>query len=69
MKPFYKTELGKQIEYHFNKEEFAVYEEVCSSIWGNMPLDLTWSMNTEIYKEALKKYNEKNKPPHIKVSP
>jgi hypothetical protein len=37
------------------------YEEICLTIWGCIPLDITWAKNTNLYKEAKQKHESKEK--------
>lgn len=51
---FFVTEEGKQRSWKHSKEEFEQYRNVCLTIWGAMPLDVTWATGTKLYQETLK---------------
>ena len=38
------------------------YRKICESIWGAVPYNVQWAAQTEIYKTALKIYNENKQP-------
>lgn len=54
-------ESGKQKKHKFNKDEFNEYRDICLTIWGALPHDLTWALNTNLYKEHKKKLIENGK--------
>lgn len=35
-----------------SKKEFEVYRDICFTIWGAMPIDVKWAMQTKIYQNA-----------------
>lgn len=34
---------------NLNKEEKKIYEKTCLHIWGCIPLDIFWAINTNFY--------------------
>jgi len=40
---------------NLKKAEKEKYIEICSSIWGCVPIDIDWAIGTNSYKESLKK--------------
>ena len=53
MKTFYETIDGKEKTWKPSKEEFKEYEDVCLTIWGALPYDITWAKGTSIYQKKL----------------
>ena len=49
------------------KPQKEIYIEVCSLVWGCVPVDVEWAMETKIYQEAEKKYLKKkqNESSHV----
>jgi hypothetical protein len=57
---YFNSNDGKS--YKFTEEELIQYKEICFKIWGGVPLDVNWAMETPIYKQALnKKLNDDSK--------
>jgi hypothetical protein len=52
---FYKTIDGFQQKVNEKEDWFQVYKEVSLSVWGAVPLDVTWAMETPIFKERFLK--------------
>ena len=38
------------------KKDKETYVEICSLIWGCVPVDVDWAMGTKFYQEAERKY-------------
>jgi hypothetical protein len=52
---FYITVDGKEKPAKFSSEEYERYKNICLTIWGGMPHDVTWAQGTQIYKDAEKR--------------
>lgn len=59
-KTFYITENGKEFPHNFKAGEYKEYEDICLTIWGCLPYDLTWARGTGIYKKEEQKRKEKS---------
>ncbi len=59
MSEFYQIINGEKKKYPFKSGEFKIYEEVCLTIWGCLPLEVSWAVETNIYKEQLDKMKNK----------
>lgn len=48
--------VGKEQAFVFkSKQKEDEYIAICLTIWGGIPLDVPWAINTNIYKEQLQK--------------
>lgn len=62
MKLIELNEKGKEIPYKFkNKEEKKFYIELCWNIWGAVPCDVGWAINTNYYKQKKDEFINKGK--------
>ena len=47
---------GKEIPYKFlTQNELNIYIETCRNIWGAVPCDVDWAVNTKIFKNEMAK--------------
>lgn len=50
---FYVTADGKQVP--INEKSLVEYKRICKEIWGAVPYDVSWAMESPLYKQQLKK--------------
>lgn len=55
--PFYVDKQGKTRKYDF-KGKYDEYEKICLKLWGCVPHDVNWAMNTQLYKNEIAKEHE-----------
>ncbi len=53
---FFEIIDGKKKQYKFAKGEFAIYEDISTTLWGGIPHDVNWAINLPIYMKALENY-------------
>lgn len=53
---FFEIKNSKPQPYNFSEGEFEKYKSICLAIWGALPLEVSWAINSLIYKTAEKKY-------------
>lgn len=52
-----KLDSGKEIPYKFPTQNgLNIYIETCRNIWGAVPCDVFWAVNTKIFKNEMAKY-------------
>lgn len=51
-KPLFINEDGKPFKFKGKNDE-KDYIDICEDIWGAVPCDVTWAMQTKIYKIGL----------------
>jgi hypothetical protein len=53
---FFTTHETKQRLFPTTTKEFKQYAEICKSIWGAIPYNVTWAIGTNIYKNYKKEH-------------
>jgi hypothetical protein len=55
MEYFQKDKEGKRLSYKFqSKKEEETYIGICRRIWGCVPCEVLWAVETQPYKSGIK---------------
>lgn len=52
---FFEIVNGKQVSPGMNKQQFEEYKDICRTVFGGVPLDITWTLNNLIFKQEAEK--------------